>query len=110
MQNDKIRNQFKTMGNLIIAQTIFAVIMVYSLSKCESLKDIDNLYIVGSVIQIVFFIAYVNWWFVTGELFSNTEKDTNLEEDKNKTNSQSTFIKVIIILVIMILAYAYSTW
>jgi cytochrome bd-type quinol oxidase subunit 2 len=103
MKNENISKKFKEMGNLLIGQALFVIILVLLISSSESTKDIEILYTVGSLIQIIFFTAYVNWWFVTGDLFLNSEQNIDLSDNKKENKSQSMFVKIFAIIVLIIL-------
>ncbi len=118
MKNEEISKQFKTMGNLLIGQSVFAVVFLLLLFRSESIESSENLYIVGSMIQLIFFTAYVNWWFVTGQLFSNSSQETDLgiknfsalNKPQNHNINLKFIQKVFIIIAFLILVILYWTY
>lgn len=117
MKYEKISNQFKTMGYLLIAQVAFAIMFFFLFNKSESIESIEQMYIVGSIIQILFFALYVNWWFVMSELFLNSSQETDLgkkpfsalNKQKSDNKNQEITIQRIIMIAFLILVILYLT-
>lgn len=97
MKFKQISRQFKNMGNSIILNVAFVLIFSFIFSNVKSVEKLQNFYLFGSIIQVAFFLWYINWWFATAKLFSDLEQETSTEVEKQR--SQSFLIKVIVILV-----------
>ena len=107
MKFKQISRQFKNMGNSIILNVAFVLIFSFLFSNGKSSEKIQNFYLFGSIIQVAFFLWYINWWFATAKLFSDFEEETDSGSEKQR--SQSLLIKVIVILVGLLILIGLMT-
>ena len=107
MKFKQISRQFKNMGNSIILNVAFVLIFSFLFSNGKSSEKIQNFYLFGSIIQVAFFLWYINWWFATAKLFSDLEEETDSGSEKQR--SQSLLIKVIVILVGLLILIGLMT-
>ena len=107
MKFKQISRQFKNMGNSIILNVAFVLIFSFLFSNGKSSEELQNFYLFGSIIQVAFFLWYINWWFATAKLFSDLEEETDSGSEKQR--SQSLLIKVIVILVGLLILIGLMT-
>ena len=107
MKFKQISRQFKNMGNSIILNVAFVLIFSFLFSNGKSSEKIQNFYLFGSIIQVAFFLWYINLWFATAKLISDLEEETDSGSEKQR--SQSLLIKVIVILVGLLILIGLMT-
>lgn len=102
----QIAEHFKQMGNAIVINLLFAVIIWFSISRnLDNLKLIDTIINIGAVGELIFVIWYIRWWYRLSDKFRSIDfseekkvYDWNLPEPSNNEKNSVLIIIITIIL------------
>lgn len=108
MKNQKISKQFTQMGTGLLINALIGIFFFYLYFENIEKHNIDLAKAMSQtfgLIQILFFIWYINWWFKTANLFNTMDVDVGVDNRKQSASKKSI---PIIIAVIIIMFYFFS--
>lgn len=111
----QIGNQFKQMGNAIILNLLFALIIWFIIYRNHNdFKFINDITEIGAVGELIFVIWSIRWWYITGDKFLslNITPDKKEQEqpigDNSLNQTKSVFSIFIAILLLCLLIFLFG--